>query len=105
MVMIVVLMLRTHRPAVFTRHIDVEIERGLVEIERGEPTLVDTLYVECKRRHRQFAKFSFERVERQAGIDEGTEDHVAARAREAIEIRDLHADCAFMLAWLTFSTA
>jgi len=59
-------------PAVFARHVH-------VEMKRSEPTLVNALGAQLETVHRQFTQLTLERISGQTGVNERAHDHVAAR--------------------------
>jgi hypothetical protein len=68
---------------ILTWHVD-------VEIQRADAALVHGIGMQFPAAYRQPAQFALQRVEAQAGVDERAEDHIAARAAEAVEDSDAH---------------
>src|ERR1700694_1376362 len=68
---------------VFARHDD-------VEIERRQAAFTDAFALERPTGHRQTFQLALQRFQGQTGIDQTSQDHVAARARETIKICNTH---------------
>ena len=61
-----------------------------LELRRGNTCLQDTIERDLPAVDGEAAEGALQFVERQAGVEQRAENHVPRRAREAVEVQDLH---------------